>query len=468
MTGRPTSLRTRLLLWLVGPLSLIAALEASQTYVTAQSISNRLYDKTLLAVMFTVAENVLASNGDLLSENVLEVLTENLGDQLFYHVAGPDNKFVTGYSGYPRPPADVRLRGGIPVYYDGTHQGDPVRVVAIRQLVSGRDLNGWITVTTWQTVTRRQALSLQLFGQSLVRLAILVCAAGLIAWFAVRTGLKPLDRLQDAVTRRSPSDLAPIGQAVPVEVRRLVDAMNVLFDQLRAAAEARERFIADAAHQLRNPIAALRAQAEVARDARTPEEMRRRIDGIVDSAGRSGRLVNQLLTRARTAAAPADGRVERDVFDLVGITRRTAEEHAPQALKRGHDFSFETCGDRLPVRGNGTLVGEAIANLIDNAIVHNPPGTTVAVAVHHRSCGRAAVVVEDDGTGIPAAARSKVLEPFVSLNSGAAGSGLGLSIVNDIARRHGADLTATPGADGRGSRFELVFTPDATAVRSPA
>lgn len=455
------SIRTRLLLWLMVPMTLIAAVEATETYFTARTTSNSLYDKTLLAVMFTVAENVLASNGDLLSENVLEVLTENLGDQLFYHVAGPDNKFVTGYSGYPRPPAGLRLEGGKPVFYDGVHQGDPVRVVAVRQLVSERNLNGWITVTAWQTINRRAALSLELFGQSLLRLAILVGSAGLIVWFALRIGLRPLADLQEAVERRSSKDLSAIRRPVPVEVQSLVKSMNALFARLRTAAEARERFIADAAHQLRNPIAALKAQAQVARQARAPDDVRSRIDGIIETIDRTGRLVHQLLTSARTHAA-ADLERDRGVFDLVSLARDAANTCAPAAIRKGQEFSFDARNENLKMTGNSTLVGEAIANLIDNAIVHNPPGTNVSVEIDRRG-DSVRVVVEDDGVGIPATARQKVMEPFVSLASETAGSGLGLSIVADIARQHHGQLTATTGPGGKGTRFELALECDRAA-----
>ncbi len=449
------SIRTRLLLWLLVPLTVIAAFEATETYFTARTTSNSLYDKTLLAVMFTVAENVLASDGDLLSENVLEVLTENLGDQLFYHVAGPDNTFVTGYSGYPRPPDGVELRRGRPVFYDGVYKDEPVRVVAIRQLVTERDLNGWITVTTWQKVNRRAELSLQLFGQSLLRLAILVGSAGLIVWFALRIGLSPLADLQEAVERRSSSDLSAIRRPVPVEVKSLVTAMNSLFERVRNAADVRERFIADAAHQLRNPIAALKAQAQVARKASTPDEMRHRIDGVVQSIDAAGRLVHQLLTSASANAAGAAG-IDATAFDLVDLARETAAGHAQRAIRKGQDFSFDVDETTLPVTGNRTLIGEAIANLIDNAIVHNPSGTTIRVGVARRD-GPPTVTVEDDGIGIPDADQSKVVEPFVSLQTESAGSGLGLSIVADIARQHKGRLTTLPGGKGRGARFELTL-----------
>ncbi|HIC81206.1 MAG TPA: sensor histidine kinase [Kiloniellaceae bacterium] len=451
----PRSIRTRLLLWLIVPLSLIAVAAASETFLTARKTADELYDKTLLAVMLTVSENVLASDGDLLSENVLEVLTENLGDQFFYHVAGPDNVFVTGYSGYPRRPPDKALEGGVPLFYDGRYQGDPVRVVAIRQLVSERNLNGWITVTAWQRTSQREELSWRLFGHSLLRLGLLVVSAGLIAWFAVRIGLKPLLDLREAVEKRSSSDLSPIRRPVPQEAQSLVQAMNSLFDKVRASIDLRERFIADAAHQLRNPIAGLKAQAETAAGARTEADMRRRVEGIVRSSNRVSRLVNQLLTSARIHSAQA-GITGHEDIDLVETAREVTKRFVPKAVKTDQALEFQAEAAPLRVTAHRTLVEEAIANLIDNAIVHNPPATTVTVGVTAGEAG-AVVYVEDDGVGIADEDREKILEPFVSGATTTAGSGLGLTIARDVADQHRAVFRLAAPGPGKGTRCEIAF-----------
>ena len=450
------SIRARLLLWLIVPLSVIAVAEAVETFLSARKIADELYDKTLLAVMFTVSENVLASNGDLLSENVLEVLTENLGDQFFYHVAGPDNVFVTGYSGYPRRPRGVELEGGEPLFYDGVYQDDPVRVVAVRLLVSERSLNGWITVTAWQNITQRQALSLELFGWSLLRLGLLVASAGLIAWFAVRVGLKPLLDLRDAVEKRSSSDLSPIRRPVPAEAQSLVQSMNALFRKLRDSIDLRERFIADAAHQLRNPIAGLKAQAEVAAGAKTEADLRLRVEGIVQSSESMSRLVSQLLTSARIHSAQTEAQ-DREDLDLVEATRDVARRFVPKALKTDQALEFKGAAAPILVTAQKTLVEEAIANLIDNAIVHNPPQTQVTVGVAGER-DRATVYVEDDGIGIPDGDREKMQEPFVSGATATSGSGLGLAIARDVAAQHGAAFRLGRADNGSGTRCEITFT----------
>ena len=452
---RVHAIRTRLVLLLLIPLSLIAVIEAVETFLTSRKTADELYDKTLLAVMFTVSENVLASNGDLLSENVLEVLTENLGDQFFYHVAGPGNVFVTGYTGYPPPPPGTELEGGIPLFYDGNYKGLPVRVVTIRQLISERNLNGWITVTAWQSINSREALSFRLFGQSLLRLGLLVASAGLIVWFAVRIGLKPLRHLQDAVEKRSSSDLSPIRRSVPIEVQSLVQSMNALFQKVQQSIDLRERFIADAAHQLRNPIAGLKAQAETAAKAKTPEDMRERIGDIVTASDRMGRLVNQLLTSAKIHSA-GSGTESQESFDLVETTRDVARRFVPKAMKRDQVLEFVASGNPILVTANRTLIEEAISNLIDNALAHNPAKTQVTVDVSAQE-ETAVASVEDDGIGIAETDMDKVLEPFVNGAAATSGSGLGLAIARDVMQQHGGEIQLAPSSKGRGLKSEILL-----------
>ncbi|WP_282606144.1 sensor histidine kinase [Pelagibius sp. Alg239-R121] len=455
---RVHAIRTRLLLLLLLPLSLIAVIESLETFFTARKTADELYDKTLLAVMFTVSENVLASNGDLLSENVLEALTENLGDQFFYHVAGPDNVFVTGYTGYPARAPGVVLEGGVPVFYDGNYKGTPVRVVTIRQLVSERNLNGWITVTAWQSINSRKDLTYRLFGESLLRLGLLVASAGLIVWFAVRIGLKPLRNLQNAVEKRSSSDLSPIRRSVPIEVQSLVQSMNALFKKVQQSIDVRERFIADAAHQLRNPIAGLKAQAEVAANAKTQDDMRERVEGIVTSSDRMSRLVNQLLLSAKIHSAQG-GAESLESFDLVESTREVARHFVPKAMRQDQSLEFLSAANPIMVTANKTLIEEAVSNLIDNALAHNPSKTEVTVRVSTES-GQATAYVEDNGVGISKADLEKVLEPFVNGSASTSGSGLGLAIARDVVQQHGGRIQLIPSPSGQGIRSEIILRQD--------
>ena len=245
-----SSIRSRLLMWLMVPLALVAAAVSVETFLSAQRLSHDLHDRTLLAAMLAISENVVASNGTLLADETLDVLTDNLGDQYFYHVAGPANAFVTGYSGFPRLPAGEELIDGQPVFYDGVHLGNDVRVIALRQLLVGRELNGLTTITAWQQVTQRDRMTLEIFSRSLIRLALLVLSAGAIVWFAVAFGMRPMRDLRRAIDSRSPYDLTPIKRPMPTELSGIVNSMNDLFARVARSKSNRERFIGDAAHQL--------------------------------------------------------------------------------------------------------------------------------------------------------------------------------------------------------------------------
>ena len=219
---RAASIHSRLLLGLVIPLTIVAALVSIETFLQSHRISNRLHDQTLLSVMLVISENAIVSEGDLLAENILEALTENLGDQYFYHVSGPNNAYVIGYSGVPQFSGVRSELNTEPIFYDSSYQGDSVRAVTVRQLVVEQELNGWMTITAWQRVSQRRELAFNLFSSSIIRLLVIVVSAGFIVWIALSYGLRPLEKLRSSIERRSPEDLTPIRSEPPVEVKSIV------------------------------------------------------------------------------------------------------------------------------------------------------------------------------------------------------------------------------------------------------
>ncbi len=453
MKGAP-SIHTRLLLGLVIPLIFVAALIAFETYLQSRKISNELYDQTLLSVMLVISENVIETEGDLLSENILEALTENLGDQFFYHVAGPDNAFVTGYTGVPEYRGERVGSPTEPLFYDGIYQGDPVRVVTVSQLVSEQEINGWMTITAWQRVSQRQQLALGLLTSSIVRVLAIVVSAGIIVWVALSYGLRPLEILQRSIEKRSPDDLTPIRHDPPAEVRGMVTAMNRLFGQVAKANRVRERFIGDAAHQLRNPIAAIKTQSEAALLSENPDEYRQSVQKILRTTNDTGRLVEQLLTGARAHAQDPD---DAETFALNEIVRGAAESGAMAALQNGHEFVYEAGEREYFVRGYPILFGEAIANLIDNAIRHTPDGTWIKVGLENGSADQATVYVADEGQPFSDEELNQLIQPFATGDSETQGSGLGLAVVDDIARMHGGQLAVTPGRGGQGKEMRITL-----------
>ena len=449
------SIRTRLLVWLIIPLSLIAALVSFETFFTSRTTSNELHDRTLFGVMLMISENVVATNGDVLAENILEVLTENLGDQFFYHVAGPNNSFVTGYTGRPRLPEGVALRGGKPVFYDAVHRGDPVRVVAMRQLITQRELNGWTTITTWQRVSQRKALTYRLFGYSLLRLLLVTICAGIIIWFAISKGLKPIQDLRQAIEKRSPFDLTPIKREMPVELHGIVGSMNDLLARVARSKANRERFVGDAAHQLRNPIAALKTQAETALQSRGENQLRNDLSGIVEITNQTGRMVEQMLASARANALEFD---IDETFDINDTVSEAARVIAPAALSKRQDFSFEKAATPVLVSGNRVLVQEAICNLVDNAIKHSPTGSNIFVQIAQGENKNAVkICVYDEGPPFSPEDLLRLSQPFATGETNSAGSGLGLSIARDVAKAHGGHLEVSSCSEGKGKQIVLTL-----------
>ena len=446
------SLRSRLFVLIILPLISVASLAAAARYVMAERMSQRLYDNTLLAVALTISRDVVLSEGDVLTEQLLESLTRSLGDPVYYRIEGPEGRFVTGYSDAPPLPPQVQVATGIPYFYDAVSLGKPVRVVTLREFIAEPQFGGWVTVDVWQTVNQRDALSLELLGQSIILMTVVVAAAGLLVWFGINLGLRPLLQLREAIALRSPDDLGPIRRQVPKEVRNLVGAMNSLFARLADAFALRDAFISDAAHQLRNPIAALQAQAEAATTAPSESELRHRVTELAETARRTGRLTQQLLSmeKAQGRDGPETWR-QVDIRDIAkDLTRRFAEREMP----RGVDVSFDVTGPERPVTADPVMLSEAIENLLDNASRYGcPDGGEVGL---HVAFGDEDVEIRvtDSGPGIPQDVRERVFDRFFRLSNDASGGcGLGLAFVRKVAEAHGG--TAKVAGRGHGSAVEI-------------
>lgn len=452
------SLRRRLVTLLIPPLIIVAAVAAALRYQSAERTTEALYDSTLLAVAHVISRDVTLSKGDVLTEELLESLTSALGDQIFYHVRGPRGEFVTGYTGPPAPPPGAGLVPGQPRFFDSVYSGKPIRVVALREFISAPGPGGWTTVTVWQTVRQRDRTSLAVALRGGAMMLTLIASAGLVVWFGVNLGLRPLTDLRDAVARRSPDDLTPIRRPVPREARDLVSAMNALFGRLEQAFAQRDALISSTAHQLRNPIAAILAQAEAASGARDEAALRARLAVVAEAARRAARLTRQLLSMEKAKGRDGAGFAP---LDLEALARDVAEARAPDALKRGGEVSFESAGAGpagVSVRGDALMLSEAIDNLIDNALRYGE-GAPIRVKVAVEAA-LARVIVEDDGPGAPAALGEALFERFRRGAEGTGveaddGCGLGLAIVREIAQAHGGEAIHRPVE--RGARFEIAL-----------
>jgi two-component system sensor histidine kinase QseC len=299
----------------------------------------------------------------------------------------------------------------------------------------------------------------------LVPLLIALPALGLVIWFGIDRATRPLQLLNRQVANRAPDNLASLQLAdTPAEVAPLVSSLNRLFERVRDSLDNERRFTADAAHELRTPLAALRAQAQVARGSVDGSERERALDNVIAGCDRASHLIDQLLTLARLE--PQQFQTKREPCDLRAVARLAVAELAPAAHAKDIEIELED-GKSVEVAGDARLLGILLRNLVDNAIRYSPSGTRVRVRVGadgHSAC----VAVADEGPGVPADELPKLGRRFHRLlGTQAPGSGLGLSIAKQIAELHDATIAFGPGQEGVGLTVTVRFAPqDAEARRA--
>lgn len=449
------SLRGQLLRWLLLPLGALWIAAAVHTFLSVRGAINAAYDRSLYASALAISERItLAEAGPAVDipPLALEVLDTASQERLFYRVGyrrGVDAElFITGYADLPRPPA---VDGG-PVYYDAVYRGDPVRVSALEtRFPTSPPLV--VQVLVAETVGGRGGRTRELvLRAALAQLAMIVVAAGIL-WVGLRRGLSPLAAVSRKVSERSAADLTPVPpEQVPVELMPVVLAVNDLMARLRRTLSAQSRFIADASHQLRTPLAVIQTKAELMLREEDPSAVMEAVADLYEHSQSTTRLANQLLTLARIE--PGQGG-DACTLDLDALARETCAAQVAGAFARGIDLGYEGSGPIL-VFGRAFLLREALSNLIHNALNYGSRSGTVTVSVARPEPGVALLAVEDDGPGIPAAERPRVLERFYRRpGASGGGAGLGLPIVAQIAEEHGGRVTLLDGAGGRGLRVEL-------------
>ncbi|NKB49046.1 MAG: sensor histidine kinase [Alphaproteobacteria bacterium] len=435
---RVLSLRSRLALIILVPLILISIIAGYWRFTVALQTAEDLFDRTLLASSLAIARDIDISAGDALSEITRDLLRDTSGGQIFYHVNGPDGVYVTGYATPPVAPGAATQPVGQPIYFQSQHLGQDVRVVRLREASNFEGLSGFSMVTVWQTFDGRDQFVRDLALRAILLIASLVLTVAVVVWLGINFGLRPLTDLQGAISSRSSDDLGQIKRPLPKEVRGIVSTLNTLFDQLEQSIHSKDVFISDAAHQLRNPIAGVLSMAEAVRSARTADDTAERTDELIDAARHASRLANQLLSYERARAGSDSGR--GTTFDLVEITNEVATRNAERIAACGLDLQMDLSETPIFLQGEPVLVAEAIENLIDNALRHAGPGLSrirIHVAQHEFD---AEISVADDGRGISPEDQSRAFDRFRQLEP-SAGSGLGLSIVETIAKNFGGTVS---------------------------
>ena len=461
-SGARYSLRQRIAWWLLPPLLVLLAINAVLSYHNALDAVNRAYDRSLSASLKAIVESIHSVDGKISADipyAAFDIFEVGVEERIFYAVIGPGGSHLTGYADL-EPPQNLPPDGEISIA-DAEYKGEEIRLGVMRKRLYDPALPGAdaVTVLFAETVGTRHALARDIFIASMRRQVLLIGLGALLVVVALGSAFRPLLDLRDAVRRRSEEDLTPIPQSnVPSEVTPLIDAINHQMERLSAMLEARRRFLADAAHQLRTPLAVLSTQAEVGQRQTDPGEMRRTFGSLLTSIRGARRMTNQML--ALSQAEAANGIIQqRSVLDIDALARDVALDLAPLALDRGIDLGFESTGKPLPFDGNAMMLREMLANLIDNAIRYTPRGGHVSVSVDAAGEGGVLIEVVDDGPGIPLAERDQVFKRFYRIlgQGDTQGSGLGMAIVREICNAHGGEVRLDDGPDGKGLRVSIEF-----------
>lgn len=448
MVTRP-NLRTQVALWLLLPLLGLLALDSWLTYQRAMSAAHVAFDRTLSSSLKSIREGVRLNDGEVevdLPYLALEMLESSDGGKIYYLIREDNGRTITGYPDLPLPQGRDAGDGALFVtrYYDVVYRDEQLRMAALRipvhDVPTAQSRIVWVMVG--ETIEARQALAREILVGSLLQEGLLVVLALGIAWLGVGRGLRPLNRLSATVAARSEDDPTPLDTgAMPSELAPLVDSINQYIGRTQRMQVARRRFFADAAHQLKTPLAAVQAGVELA--LRPDEQPRadahlRRANGAVRQAAK---IVQQLLSLSRLDSDSGHAVAHKPVA-LHRLARSVTLDWSPVARSRDIDLGFEHEAD-VDVHGQSELLGEMIGNLIDNAIRYTPEGGRITVRVRAERAARLVhLEVEDTGPGIPVAERERVVERFYRiLGREGDGSGLGLAIVREIATQHGGTLT---------------------------
>lgn len=404
-----------------------------------QRAADQAYDRILAASALAIAEQVYAIDGQVqvdLPYASLDMLAFARDDRVFYRVLGPQGRTLTGYEDLPVPPAGPAP--GTARFFDADYRGETVRFVALGRLLAEPQISGWATVQVGQTRHARDALANEMaLGASA---PILVFMLGVVAlvWFGVQRGLRPLDRVEAELDQRQPTELAPLQVQAPQEIHKLVHAINDFMSRLDRSFAHMQSFIADAAHQIRTPLASLHAQTQLARDEQDPQRLQYLLKRIDHNARLASRLTNQLLSHATVTHRANVKQIAP--LDLVKVVQQAAREAVPLADDRLEDLLVRIHVGSAPVLGDRVAIREALRNLIENAFHHGPDQGEVTVELARVAEGYACTVT-DAGAGIPRTERERVMQRF-ERGSGASGegSGLGLAIVQAVAEQHGARI----------------------------
>ncbi len=457
------SIRRQMQVWLMIPLLILLVVSAVCSYVLSMYLSREAYDKALLNSIDSLGSRVNVDEAgkisiEKLSKRTLTLLTHENKDQFLFEVYAEDGKLLTDDFGLPKPPQALKPDEDAILKY--VIVGNRVyRVAVTKAQVGEADSANTVLIQAGETLNARKEYRRKLLLGIVIPQMILLALAVLAVWISIEKGLKPLRTISEVVSRRAPSDLSPIHEEnAPAEVKSFLKALNGLFVRISDDIDRQQRFAANAAHQLRTPLAGLKTYLQVMEKTTADPEFKGMITQMKDGVERIIRTVQQLLSlsRAEQGQSMMQG---FNIIDLNTVAEEAATEVVPEALRRNIELDLNTPDAPTKIRGDSISLKELITNLLENAIKYNKPGGFVSLKIENGN--NVSLTVEDNGIGVPESDRARVFERFYRVSSSSCmaedGSGLGLSIVTEIARLHQATVSLEPGDNSVGSRFKVVF-----------
>lgn len=447
-----TSLRSRLVVMITLPLAILSVALGIWRYEYDGQVAEALSDRTLFSTAIAISRDTATLSGDLISVATRDIINNATGGEIFYHVAEVGGVHLTGYA---YPPVDLdytALQVGQPLFAHASYRGEPVRVVALKStgVLEGRER--LYIVTAWQSMASRSALQLELALRTLALFTVLVLVLGVVVWIAVKRGLRPLLKIERELSVRSPYELKPISAPVPTELDETMRLLNDLLSQLEASMQQQHNFVSDAAHQLRNPAAAVHALVSTLAEARTEDDREARLKELKKAARQGLRVSQQLLSLERIDSLGALERAER--ADLNEIAFSVCQDMAPELMKAQIEFEFIQSQKPLYCFVDKVAIVEALRNLIDNAHKHGGEHlTSVSVETFERE-DQVCLRVIDDGADLRPEDADRVFSRFGQLQP-AGGSGLGLSIAVSAAEKNGGSLQIDKVAEGASITLSL-------------
>lgn len=448
------SLRARLIAIILTPLLVIAVVAAAWQFRNTTIRAENIFDRGLLSAALAISRDVAVSDGDALSPSTQRLVNDTSGGTLFYHVYAPDGVFVTGYSTPPVLPQAASGDLSEPFFYNGRYQGEDVRVLRFQDVTLVSGVAGVFNITVWQSAQVRSSFVHEVLSRSFTVIALLVLSVGVVVWFGVGLGLRPLLDLEQAIGERTPSELEPIRRAVPVEAQGLVTTLNALLNRVSRRISSKDEFISNAAHQLRNPVAGVLALAEAVENAPNASAAKARSAELVQAAREASDLTNKLLSYER--ASGTDILRSGTSLDLCALVRQAGAAFATQPDAKGVEVIYALPDHPVHIRADAVMLHEAILNLLSNSVIHGGPDMSRITLHLSTTSDRAVLVITDNGVGIPADRHIEAISRF-SQAGGGPGSGLGLPIAARVMENHGGRFEILDHAGGASMKLSLLL-----------